>query len=153
MKAGQPGRFSCLMRGCRLRPGARRAMTGAGYAGLITAAHRYLDAPVIVIRDNLPTHLSRKMRALGSRGQSAVVAPPSAGRRLTWEACYGEQPESSGTAHTPAHLRGSVDQAIGLVSRAYPDVLACMRAGVRNGGEAAPPLKWWRVRLMRECWL
>ena len=38
-------------------------MTGAGYAGLITAAHRYLDAPVIVIRDNLPTHLSRKMRA------------------------------------------------------------------------------------------
>ena len=38
-------------------------MTGADYAGLITAAHRYLDAPVIVIRDNLPAHLSRKMRA------------------------------------------------------------------------------------------
>ena len=60
---GRPGRFSCRMRGCRLRPGARRAMTGAGYAGLITAAHRYLDAPVLVIWDNLPTHLSRKMRA------------------------------------------------------------------------------------------
>ena len=49
VKAGRPGRFSCLMRGCRLRPGARQAMTEAGYAGLITAAHRYLDAPVIVI--------------------------------------------------------------------------------------------------------
>jgi effector-binding domain-containing protein len=38
-------------------------MTEADYAALITAAHRYLDAPVIVIWDNLNTHLSRKMRA------------------------------------------------------------------------------------------
>ena len=51
------------MRGHRLRPGARRAMSEADYAALITAAHRYLDAPVIVILDNLPTHLGRKMRA------------------------------------------------------------------------------------------
>ena len=39
-------------------------MTEADYAGLITAAHRYLNAPVIVIWDNLHTHLSRKMRAV-----------------------------------------------------------------------------------------
>jgi hypothetical protein len=52
-KAGQPGRFSCRMQDRRLRPGNRRAMSEAGYAGLITAAHRYLDAPVIVIWDNL----------------------------------------------------------------------------------------------------
>ena len=32
-------------------------MSGCG------AAHRYLNAPVIVIWDNLPTHLNRKMRA------------------------------------------------------------------------------------------
>ena len=38
-------------------------MTGADYASLITAAHRYLNAPVIVIWDNLNTHLSRKMTA------------------------------------------------------------------------------------------
>ena len=38
-------------------------MTEADYASLITAAHRYLNAPVIVIWDNLNTHLSRKMRA------------------------------------------------------------------------------------------
>jgi len=61
VKAGQPGRFFYRMRGHRLRPGARRAMSEADYAGLITAAHRYLDAPVIVIWDNLNTHLSRKM--------------------------------------------------------------------------------------------
>lgn len=62
MRAGQPGRFFYRMRGCRLRPGTRRAMSEADYAALITAAHRYLDAPVIVIWDNLSTHLSRKMR-------------------------------------------------------------------------------------------
>ena len=63
VQAGQPGRFFYRMRGHQLRPGARRAMSEADYAGLIAAAHRYLDAPVIVIWDNLNTHLSRKMRA------------------------------------------------------------------------------------------
>jgi transposase len=59
----QPGRFCYRVRGRRLRPGTRRATTEADYAALITAAHRYLQAPVIVIWDNLSTHLSRKMRA------------------------------------------------------------------------------------------
>ena len=63
VRAGQPGRFFYRMRGHQLRPGTRRAMSEADYAALITAAHRYLDAPVIVIWDNLNTHLSRKMRA------------------------------------------------------------------------------------------
>jgi transposase len=63
VKAGQPGRFFYRMRGHRLRPGTRRAMSEADYAALITAAHRYLDAPVIVIWDNLNTHLSKKMHA------------------------------------------------------------------------------------------
>ena len=63
VKAGQPGRFFYRMRGHQLRPGTRRAMSEADYAALIAAAHRYLDAPVIVIWDNLNTHLSRKMRA------------------------------------------------------------------------------------------
>jgi putative transposase len=63
MKAGQPGRFFYRMQGHKLRPGTRRAMTEADYAALIAAAHRYLDAPVIVIWDNLNTHLNRKMQA------------------------------------------------------------------------------------------
>jgi transposase len=63
LQAGQPGRFFYRMQGHRLRPGSRRAMTEADYAALITAAHRYLDAPLIVIWDNLNTHVSRKMRA------------------------------------------------------------------------------------------
>ncbi len=38
-------------------------MSEADYARLITAAHHALNAPVIVIWDNLNTHRSKKMRA------------------------------------------------------------------------------------------
>ncbi len=38
-------------------------MSEADYAGLITAAHRTLAAPLIVIWDNLPAHISTTMRA------------------------------------------------------------------------------------------
>jgi putative transposase len=79
LKPGRPGRFFYRVQGHRLRPGTRRAMTEADYAGLITAAHRYLNAPVIVIWDNLPTHLSRKMQAFttGHREWLTVVRLPA----------------------------------------------------------------------------
>jgi transposase len=38
-------------------------MSEADYAHLITAAHHALNAPMIVVRDNLNTHRSQKMRA------------------------------------------------------------------------------------------
>ncbi len=37
-------------------------MSEADYAGLIAAAHKELHAPVILIWDNLNTHVSAKMR-------------------------------------------------------------------------------------------
>jgi hypothetical protein len=37
-------------------------MSEADYAGLITAAHQQLHAPVILIWDNLNTHISAVMR-------------------------------------------------------------------------------------------
>jgi putative transposase len=46
----------------RGRKGERRSMSEADYAGLITAAHQQLHAPVILIWDNLNTHLSAVMR-------------------------------------------------------------------------------------------
>jgi putative transposase len=45
------------------RKGERRSMSEADYAGLITAAHKELRAPVILIWDNLNTHISAVMRA------------------------------------------------------------------------------------------
>jgi hypothetical protein len=37
-------------------------MSEAGYAGLITAAHQQVHGPVILIWDNLNTHISAAMR-------------------------------------------------------------------------------------------
>ena len=45
------------------RKGERRSMSEAGYASLVTAAHHQLHAPVILIWDNLNTHISATMRA------------------------------------------------------------------------------------------
>jgi hypothetical protein len=49
------------MRIHRGRKGERRSMSEADYAGLITAAHHELHDPLIVIRDNLNTHVSAVM--------------------------------------------------------------------------------------------
>jgi putative transposase len=49
------------MRIHRGRKGERRSMSEADYAGLITAAHYQLQAPLIVVWDNLNTHVSAVM--------------------------------------------------------------------------------------------
>ena len=49
------------MRIHRGRKGERRSMSEADYAGLITAAHHQLHDPLIVIWDNLNTHISAVM--------------------------------------------------------------------------------------------
>jgi putative transposase len=63
LKPGRPGRFFYRLRVHRRRKGERSSLSEADYAHLITAAHRALNAPVIVVWDNLSTHRSRKMRA------------------------------------------------------------------------------------------
>jgi putative transposase len=45
------------------RKGERRSMSEADYASLITAAHNQLHAPMILVWDNLNTHISAAMRA------------------------------------------------------------------------------------------
>jgi len=49
------------MRIHRGRKGERRSMSEADYAHLITAAHHQLQAPLIVVWDNLNTHVSAVM--------------------------------------------------------------------------------------------
>jgi len=44
------------------RKGERRSLSEADYASLVTAAHNQLHAPVILIWDNLNTHISATMR-------------------------------------------------------------------------------------------
>jgi DDE superfamily endonuclease len=62
LKAGQPGRLFYHVHVHRRRKDSRPSLGEAGYAHLIAAAHRTLDAPLIVVWDNLNTHRSQKMR-------------------------------------------------------------------------------------------
>ncbi|MCC8243062.1 IS630 family transposase [Saccharothrix luteola] len=48
----------------RARKGERRSFAETDYAALLDAAHQYLHAEIVVIRDNLNTHISAVMRRL-----------------------------------------------------------------------------------------
>jgi len=61
-QAGARSRLFYRVRVHRGRRGERRSMSEADYAALVTAAHQQLSAPVIVIWDNLNTHVSAAMR-------------------------------------------------------------------------------------------
>ncbi len=62
LKPGARGHLYYRVRIHRGRKGERRSMSEADYAGLITAAHQELQAPVILIWDRLNTHVSAVMR-------------------------------------------------------------------------------------------
>ena len=62
-KPGARSRLFYRTRVHRGRKGERRSMSEADYAGLVTAAHQHLSAPLILIWDNLNTHISAAMRA------------------------------------------------------------------------------------------
>jgi len=66
LKPGSRGHLFYRIRIHRGRKGERRSMSEADYAELVTAAHHQLHAPVILIWDNLNTHISAVMRALTS---------------------------------------------------------------------------------------
>jgi hypothetical protein len=57
------GRLFYRIRVHRGRKGERRSLSEADYAALVTAAHQQLHAPIILIWDNLNTHVSAVMRA------------------------------------------------------------------------------------------
>ena len=62
-RPGERSRLFYRVRVHRGRKGERRSMSEADYAGLVTAAHQQLSAPLILIWDNLNTHVSAAMRA------------------------------------------------------------------------------------------
>jgi hypothetical protein len=62
-RPGARSRLFYRVRVHRGRKGERRSMSEADYTALVTAAHNQLNAPVILIWDNLNTHISQRMRA------------------------------------------------------------------------------------------
>ena len=63
-RPGARSRFFYRIRVHTGRKGERRSMSEADYAGLITAAHNQLHAPLILCWDNLNTHRSATMRII-----------------------------------------------------------------------------------------
>lgn len=63
VKPGHRGHLFYRVRIHRGRKGERRSLSEADYAALITAAHHRLHAPIVLIWDNLNTHVSAVMRA------------------------------------------------------------------------------------------
>jgi hypothetical protein len=61
LKPGTRGHLFYRVRVRRGRKGERRSMSEADYAGLITAAHQDLQAPVILVWGRLNTHVSAVM--------------------------------------------------------------------------------------------
>jgi len=62
LKPGKRGHVFYRLRIHRGRKGERRSFSEADYAAAITAAHQQLHAPIILIWDNLNTHISAAMR-------------------------------------------------------------------------------------------
>jgi transposase len=50
--------------GRRRRPGGRKGFTAADYAALLDAAHQQLGGPIVLVWDNLNTHVSAAMTEL-----------------------------------------------------------------------------------------
>jgi putative transposase len=62
VRPARRGRLFYRVRVHRGRKGERKSLSEADYAGLITAAHQQLHAPIVPIWDNLNTHVSVVMR-------------------------------------------------------------------------------------------
>lgn len=77
----QPGQRSRLIYRTivhRNRKGERRSFSERDYIGLLDAAHQQLDAPIVVIWDNLNTHVSAAMRELiAARDWLRVIRLPA----------------------------------------------------------------------------
>jgi transposase len=78
VKPGQPPRLIYRTRTSRKHPaGQRKGFTEADYARLLDAAHQQLGGPLVVVWDNLNTHLSRAMAELiAARGWLTVYQLP-----------------------------------------------------------------------------
>jgi len=66
VRPGQRPRLLYRVKIHRCRKGERRSFAETDYAALLDAAHQYLKAPIVLIWDNLNTHVSAAMRQLAA---------------------------------------------------------------------------------------
>ena len=68
----------------RGRRGERRSLSEADYAALLSAAHQQLHAPIILIWDNLNTHLSKRDAGVHRSARRLADRRAAAGLRLAY---------------------------------------------------------------------
>jgi len=81
-KPGARSRFFYRIRIHTGRKGERRSMSEADYAGLITAAHQQLHAPLILCWDYVPRHIIPVLCPAWLCGQRRLAAGVTGGGRL-----------------------------------------------------------------------
>ena len=97
LKPGHRSRLFYRTVAHRGRKGERRSFAETDYIALLDAAHQQLQAPIVVIWDNLNTHVSAAMRELiATRDWLHVIRLPA----------YA--PELNPTEHVWSHLKASL---------------------------------------------
>ncbi|MEV4246702.1 transposase [Streptosporangium canum] len=78
-RPGHRSRLIYRLHRCRRRAGEAASFTCTDYRDLLITAHRQLDAPIVVIRDNLNRHICAEMRRFIQAGDDwlTVVRLPS----------------------------------------------------------------------------
>jgi DDE superfamily endonuclease len=93
----------------RGRKGERRSFAETDYAALLDAAHQQLGGPVVLIWDNLNTHISTAMRGLiATRDRLHVIRLPA----------YA--PDLNPTEHVWSHLNAAWATSLSRVSITWP---------------------------------
>ncbi|MBE1490894.1 transposase [Plantactinospora soyae] len=78
LKPGHRGRFIWRTIIHRSRKGERSSFSETDYAALLDQVHQRLQAPIILVWDNLNTHVSATMRALiAARDWLTVIRLPA----------------------------------------------------------------------------
>lgn len=140
---GQPGRMLWRSRTHRGRKGERRSFDEADYIALIDAAHRTLKAPIIVVWDNLNTHVSARMRALTAARPwlTIVQLPPYAPDLNPVEGIWSHLKRSIANlaARNLPHLHTLVSRRMKAITR-RTDLLAGFLA--QTGMTMEPEIGW-----------
>ena len=135
LRPGARGHLFYRVRIHRGRKGERRSMSEADYAGLITAAHNQLHAPVILIWHNLNTHISAAMGRFVSSHPDWLTevrlpayAPdlnPAEGAWANMKTAWATSPSATWTSSPPSSRTGSsassTDPSLSTGSSPRPD--------------------------------
>lgn len=143
LKPGERGRFIWRTITHRGRKGERSSFSETDYATLLDQAHQRLDAPIVLVWDNLNTHVSVTMQALiAARDWLTVIRLPAYAPDLNpTEGAWAHMKRGLGNlaVHGVDHLTQVVRQRLRQIQR-QPDLIAGFLA--QTGMTLEPETDW-----------